>query len=99
MNHSRFPWKGCVHACSTGSCAIFALVGFFTVSDVIKRHVTPEGIPYEGWGSRMRNRKLNDIRLNVTRRASLENMGARVRDRKFPCGVFLFVLKPNAKED
>jgi hypothetical protein len=29
MNHSRFPWKGGVRACSTGSCAIFALVGPF----------------------------------------------------------------------
>ena len=41
-----------------------------TGCDVIKRHVTPKGVPLEGWGERMRNRKLRNIRSNVTCRAS-----------------------------
>ena len=34
-------------ACTTGSCAISALLGLFTWSDVIKRHVTPKGFPWK----------------------------------------------------
>jgi hypothetical protein len=29
----------------------------------------------------------------------MENMGVRMRDRKSPWGMILFVLKPNPKED
>ena len=43
---------------------------FFTGSDVIKRHVTPKGVPLENMGARMRNWKLRNIRTNVTCRAS-----------------------------
>jgi hypothetical protein len=38
--------------------------------DFIKCHVIPKGVPLEGWDARMRNRKLRNIRWNVTRRAS-----------------------------
>jgi hypothetical protein len=61
---------GRVRVCATGSWAIFAIVGPFHRK---WRHQTsgyPEGIPLEGWGARMRNRKLRDIRSYVTRRAS-----------------------------
>ena len=62
--------EGEVCACATGSCTISPLVGLFTGSDVIKRHVTPKGVPFENVGARMRNWKLRNIRTNVTGRAS-----------------------------
>ena len=43
------------YAHATGSCTISSLVGLFTGSDVIKRHVTPKGVPFENVGARMRN--------------------------------------------
>ena len=33
-----------------------------TGCDVIKHHVTAKGVPLEGWGAPMRNRKLRNIR-------------------------------------
>ena len=85
------PWKGGVRARAIESCAIFSLVGtfHFTGSDVIKRHVTPSGFPWKGG--------VCDQMLLV--RLSLENMGTRMRNRKCPWGVILFVFKPNPKED
>ena len=74
------------HACGTGSCPIFTLLGSFHRK---WRHQTsrdPEGITLEGWVASMRNRKLRSIRSNVTRRVPLENMGARMRDWKYPWG-------------
>ena len=69
----RFPW---VCTCTTGSCAISALVGPFdrkwhyeTSPVVTECHVTSEGCS-SGWGARMPNRKLRNIRSNVTSRAS-----------------------------
>jgi len=66
-----FPWKGGVRACATGSCAISTVLGSF---DRKWRHKTsrdPLGFPWkdrrvplEGWGARMRNRKLLNIRLS-----------------------------------
>ena len=73
--------------------------GLFTGSDVIKRHVTPSGFPWKGMvracatGSCAISDQTSPVGL------PLENMGARMLDRKCPCGVILFVLKPNPKED
>jgi hypothetical protein len=61
---------GEVCACATESGAIFVLVETFHRK---WRHQTSrglEGIPLEGWGARMRNQMLRNIRSNATRRAS-----------------------------
>jgi hypothetical protein len=72
------PLEGCAHAQSE-VVEYPPFWGLFTESDVIKHHVTPQGIPWKC--ARMRNRKLRNIRpsgafspkvtsSNVTRRAS-----------------------------
>ena len=63
-----FPW---VRACATGSCAISALVGSFHWKP---RHQTSRdlfGVLLEGWGTRMHNLKLCNIRSEVPLGCSL----------------------------
>ena len=50
-------------------------------------HVTPKGVPLEGWGPRMCNRKLRNIRSNVTRRASPERVGCAHARSEMPLGA------------
>ena len=69
-----------------------------TGSDVIKGQATPKGFSWMGvracaTGSCAISYQTSPVGL------PLENMGAHMRDRKCSCGVILFVLKPNPKED
>ena len=62
LTPKRFPWKGGVRACATENCAISTLLWPFHRK---WRHQTsrdPEGVPLEGWGAGMLNRKLHNIR-------------------------------------
>ena len=55
--------------------------------DVIERRL-PEGVPLEGLGACICNRKLRDIRSNVKPVGlPLENMRARMRYRRCPWGA------------
>ena len=56
-----------VCACATGNCAISALVGPFHRKWC---HQTSPRRDFLGWGARIHNRKLRNIRSNVTRRSS-----------------------------
>ena len=72
------------YASTTGSCAIFALVWPFHRSDLIKHHVTPKGFPWKGRVRAYATRSCAISDQTSTIGLTLENMGARMRDRKFP---------------
>ena len=83
----RFPWKGGVRACATGSCAIFALVGTFHRKWYHQTSRDPSWFPWNGvlrtgtTGSCAISDQTSPVGL------PLENMGARMRYRKYPWGA------------
>jgi hypothetical protein len=83
------PWKCGVHASATGSCTISALVGPFHRKWRHQTSPDPFGAPLEGWCARMRNRKLCNIRSNVTNRASAGKYGSTHAQSQVPFGCFL----------
>ena len=83
-----------MHSCATGSCAISALVWPFHRKCRHQTSRDPERVPLEGESVRMRNRKLRNIRSNVTHRSSPGKYGSTNARPEVPFGCSLGRLRP-----